>query len=112
MELGNIIHREINLKNPAYKDMQNINVNIVPMKGLVDSNNSHKVYLHPKMEFPIDKQIKDVRKHVYENCLIDKIWEIGNIQIRETVFEFFKNVFTGEEEHIKSLLKKDQTFVC
>ena len=52
-----------------------------------------------------------MRKHVYEFCLIDKLLETGNLPIRETVFEFFKNIFTGEEEHIKSLLNKDQTFV-
>ena len=53
--------------------MKNRNVNIVPMKGLVDVNDTHNVYLHSKMELPIEEQIKDVRKYVYECCLIDKI---------------------------------------
>ena len=73
MELGNSIHRDVNLKYPVYKDMKNRNVNIVPMKGLVDVNDTHNVYLHSKMELPIEEQIKDVRKYVYECCLIDKI---------------------------------------
>ena len=53
MGLGNIVHREVNLKYPFYKDMKNRNVSIVPMKGLVDVNDTHNVYLHSKMELPI-----------------------------------------------------------
>ena len=111
MELGNIVNRDVNLKQQVYKDMKNRDVNIVPLEGLVTVNDSHNVYLHSRMELPINEQIKDVRKHVYEFCLIDKIKDTCNCSIRQIVFEFFKKIFIGEEEHIKSILNSDQTFV-
>ena len=55
MELGNSIHWEVNLKYPAYKDTKNRSVNIVPMKGLVDVNDTHNIYLHSMMELPIEE---------------------------------------------------------
>ena len=110
-ELGNIPHRDVNLKYPFYKDMKNRNVYIVPMKGLVTTHDTHNIYLHSRIELPQDDQVKNLKKYVYECCFIDKIWELGNTPIRNTVYKFFKDIFTGEADHIKSILKLDQTFV-
>ena len=110
-ELGNIPHRDVDLKYPYYKDMKNRNVFIVPMKGLVTTHDTHNIILHSKMELPQEDQVKNIKKYVYECCFVDKIWEVGNTPIRNTVHKFFRDIFTGEADHIKSILKKEQTFV-
>ena len=63
------------------------------------------------MELPKEKQIKDVRMHVYKCCFVDKIWTLANQLIRRTRLDFFKQIFINEQNHIDNLLKGESSFV-
>ena len=111
IEFANILHKDISIDYPHYKEIDNNDITVVPLAALVTQHDSHQVFLHSKLELPQCDQIKDVRKHVYEVCFINNIWEVQSVSIRKTVLQFFSQIFTTEVNHITSLLRTDQTFV-
>ena len=111
VEFANINHRKINLKSVTYKDMQNANVTIIPMRNLVTVHDNFCVYEQSKLELPSKEQIKDVTKFVYECCFVDKIWTITSESIRTTLMEFFSQTFVTESDHIQKLLNHKKTFI-
>ena len=93
-----------------YKDMQNHDVFISPLKHLILKSDRFTLHQAATLKIPETRQKEGLSNYAFEVAFVDNIAKAVNRQIREQVMNLFTTVFsTAETDHIKALLQEERS---
>ena len=93
-----------------YKDMENFDVFISPLKHMILNSDRHTLRQAAAMKLPDDLQRASLSNYAFELAYVNSVSKFTNSQIREQLFNFFASVFDSREHsHIRDLLQEDRS---